>query len=60
MPALRALSFLTELGGKCDWVATTISPLTGLAKSFLAGFENILRAVFHAKFFQQRDVFLAE
>jgi hypothetical protein len=29
-------------------------------KSFLAGFENVSRVVFHAELFQQLDVFLPE
>ena len=32
----------------------------GAGKSFLAGFENVSRVVFHAEFFQQRDIFIAE
>jgi hypothetical protein len=39
-----------------------IQPQRGgiFGKSFLAGFENVLRVIFHAKFFQQCEVFLAE
>ena len=38
------------------------SPVRGgiFRPSFLAGFENISRVVFHAELLQQRNVFLAE